>query len=85
MPKDLNNLVEIREINGGDFSPIVSALDSGKTLLWAVKRGDLVNQALAEGRVELLNANCELKEEAANCGTCGCGEPADALVYLWRD
>ncbi len=84
MAKDLNNVVKITSVDKGDFSPILNALDSGKTILLAVKKGELTSSSLENGRIELLNAYCEFKETSENCGICGCGETADTLIYIWR-
>ncbi|AGR41169.1 hypothetical protein [Spiroplasma taiwanense] len=81
MALDLNNLVEI---NNGDFNEISQQLNNGKTVLAALEKGPLLEEALKTGKMNDGFANIKFKEEKDNCGVCGCGKPANTLVYLYR-
>ncbi|MBE4704397.1 hypothetical protein [Spiroplasma platyhelix] len=82
MAKDLNNMIEILD---GDFSNIENLLTEGKTILAAVEIGEYVSSSLNKGFSDHFNANMELKEKKENIGICGCGKPANALIYIWRN
>ncbi|AOG60285.1 hypothetical protein SHELI_v1c03300 [Spiroplasma helicoides] len=83
MAKDFNTNISFTK--GNEIEKIIKALDEGKTIIWAVEYGEKVRDSLAKGKIEFLgNANCELKELKEDCGTCGCGKPANALIYVWR-
>ncbi|WP_027063172.1 hypothetical protein [Mesoplasma seiffertii] len=84
MAKNIENVYEIQDLSKIEISEINNLLDSDKTLLLALRKGVHVEQSLKEGYSQYLKANVELKEAKPNCGTCGCGEPADILVYAWR-
>ncbi len=82
MAKDINNAVEIYN---GDFSQFKELLSEGKTILAAIEKGERVTSSLEKGFSDHFNAKMELKEDKENAGICGCGKPANALVYYWRD
>ncbi|WP_338985241.1 hypothetical protein [Spiroplasma endosymbiont of Diplazon laetatorius] len=84
MAKDLNNLVEVLDMTKYELEDLNTILDEGKTILIALEKGEHVTNSLNEGYSHYLKANVELKEEKENCGVCGCGQPADILVYAWR-
>ncbi|QBQ07449.1 hypothetical protein SGLAD_v1c02500 [Spiroplasma gladiatoris] len=85
MAKNLNDLVEIKNLKELDIAQIVNALDEGKTVLWSVHKGEMVDKAIAEGRIELFDANCELKSTIEDGSYCGCGKPSNAQLIIWRD
>ncbi|QGS52390.1 hypothetical protein [Spiroplasma tabanidicola] len=81
MSLDKNNYVHV---TNGDFKEIDKILNEGKTVLAALECGEKLKASLEEGKMSNGFANVELKEYKDNCGTCGCGKPANCLVYLWR-
>ncbi|AGR42093.1 hypothetical protein [Spiroplasma diminutum] len=81
---NLNNTVEILDMTKYTLDEITELLNEGKTLIMALEKGEHVNASLNESFSKYLNANIKLKEEKENCGTCGCGQPANILVYVWK-
>ncbi|WP_338982530.1 hypothetical protein [Spiroplasma endosymbiont of Eupeodes luniger] len=82
MPKNLENVVEIFD---GNIDLVTSALSEGKTIIMAVNKGPLANKSIETGYSEFFDAQVDFKEDKENAGTCACGEPADCLVYMWRE
>lgn len=82
MAKDLTNLKEVLD---GQLETIKQYLNQGYTVLVAIEKGTKVKIALQTGYSYLFKANVELKESKADAGTCPCGEPADTLIYMWRE
>ncbi|AUB31144.1 hypothetical protein [Spiroplasma floricola] len=84
MSKNLNNVFEISDMSKFELKDIKEILDKGQTILMALEKGEHVSNSLAKGFSDYLNAYIELKEEKENCGICGCGKPANILVYIWK-
>ncbi|AGM25995.1 hypothetical protein SSYRP_v1c04020 [Spiroplasma syrphidicola EA-1] len=82
MAKNLDNLTVI---SNGDMTKVFNELELGKTVLLSIEKGPLAAQSIAEGYSEFFKAKMELAAEGAYEGLCGCGKPADAKVYLWRE
>ncbi|PPE04467.1 hypothetical protein EELLY_v1c01420 [Entomoplasma ellychniae] len=84
MAKDLNNIYNAKSLDSVYPNKIESLLNEGKTLIIPVHNGVHMSASLAKGYSDFLKANIELKEEKALEATCGCGEKANILVYVWR-
>ncbi|AUM62331.1 hypothetical protein [Spiroplasma monobiae] len=84
MSKNLNNTIEILDMSKYSLDDLEKLLKEQKTIILALEKGEHVSNSLNLGYSEYLKANIELKEISENCGTCGCGKPANILVYVWR-
>ncbi|WP_338983024.1 hypothetical protein [Spiroplasma endosymbiont of Othius punctulatus] len=85
MPKDTKNFIYISDLDDKSRENINKLLQDKKTLVMALEVGDNVKKSLDKGFSDFLNANMELKEYKDNIGVCSCGEPNNALIYLWKD
>ncbi|WP_338969382.1 hypothetical protein [Spiroplasma endosymbiont of Labia minor] len=83
MALDKNNYVEVLN---WDLDYIREQLDNGKTILAAVEAGPIVQESLKNGYSNYIKAKIELKEMNENLkAVCACDNPANALIWLWRD
>jgi hypothetical protein len=82
MPKNLDNSIKVTD---GNMQKVMDGLAEGKTVICALEKGPMVEQTLAAGFSEYMNAHYELLEEGGDYGVCGCGKPANILVAAWRD
>ncbi|ASZ09340.1 hypothetical protein CK556_03220 [Mesoplasma chauliocola] len=84
MAKNLNKLIEVLDMSNADMQYLDQKLNEGYTILVAAEKGKAVEKSLEDKWTNFLNANVELKEERSGCGICGCGKPANVLLYMWR-
>lgn len=83
MAKNLNDAVTIDSSIAMD--QISTLLDEGKAILLFAHKGSIVTESLEKGYSDYFAANIELVSEGNYQGLCGCGEPNNVKLHLWRD
>ncbi|WP_106078992.1 hypothetical protein [Mesoplasma coleopterae] len=84
MKNNADKVIEVLDMTKINIEEVNDKLNKGYTILMAFEKGKNVTKSIQDGWSEYLNAKVELKEEKENCGICGCGKPANILVYVWR-
>ncbi|WP_031542358.1 hypothetical protein [Mesoplasma photuris] len=75
---------EITRITDGNMELAFKLLDKGEIVELAAFAGPEVEKTIKNKFSGYLNANAEVIERGENLGVCGCGEPANVILKIWR-